>query len=112
MALAGQLNCCLHIGMHKTGTSSIQETFCQAEQGRVRVIPEWHANNGGAISTLYQDEPWRLRVHRLAKRTQHDVKRIRKRQKGELYGALTRWREDIAALYTGDKIVDPIAQSL
>ena len=67
------LCCHLHVGMPKTGTSSIQETLSQIEPTPVRYLPFKHNNHSGYFTTLFEDSPWNHRSNVLAGRNRQQV---------------------------------------
>jgi len=58
--------CIIHFGMHKTGSSSIQESLFRYAEN----LPDWHylhvgsANLSGAIATAFGDHPTRYHANR------------------------------------------------
>ena len=47
--------CYIHIGMHKTGSSSIQETFCgeKFKSGKIKYFPILGPNHGVGFKKLF-----------------------------------------------------------
>ena len=64
----------LHIGMPKTGTSSIQETlFSQEQVGEFSYAKLGVANHGGIITSFFSEDPYAWRGHRVAGRSPEEV---------------------------------------
>lgn len=51
------LNCILHVGMHKTGSSSIQESLGSLDMKGVEYLSLGNPNHSGFFSTLLADQP-------------------------------------------------------
>jgi hypothetical protein len=69
----------LHIGMPKTGTSSIQETlYTWGGLGEIRYADLGMANHGGVISSFFSENPYSWRGHRVAGRSQKEVDQFNK----------------------------------
>ncbi|WP_281662144.1 hypothetical protein [Halomonas sp. Alg239-R46] len=64
----------LHIGMPKTGTSSIQETFfAEKALNELAYADLGVANHGGLITSFFSDNPYAWRGHRVAGRKPKEV---------------------------------------
>jgi len=106
MLKQGFLSCCIHVGMHKTGTTSVQETFAHAPQGRVRAFP-WPPNHSARLATLYEDDPWRIRNHRLLNRSRAEVAQLQAGFRENLRNVLAQWRRHpgiSTVLFSGEQI--------
>lgn len=65
----------LHIGMPKTGTSSLQETlFNLGGVGELRYANLGVVNHGGVITSFFADDPHAWRGHRVAGRSPEEIK--------------------------------------
>lgn len=65
----------LHIGMPKTGSSSIQETlFNLGTLGSFNYAKLGVANHGGIITSVFSENPYEWRGHRVAARSPKEVK--------------------------------------
>jgi hypothetical protein len=67
----------LHIGMHKTGSSSIQNSFATFESSTTAYLPLWGGpNHSIAYNTLFRSNPFSYYVHVQKKRDRLQVKRL------------------------------------
>jgi hypothetical protein len=67
--------CIIHIGMHKTGSTSIQESLCGFEDGRtVYADLAAHGNHSLPIYSLFSDQPERHHLHQNAGRNQEAIR--------------------------------------
>lgn len=67
----------LHIGMPKTGTSSIQETlFSLGELGLVSYAKLGVANHGGIIASVFEEDSHAWRGHRVAGRSKKEIEQF------------------------------------
>ena len=56
---AGRLTCVLHVGMHKTGSTSIQNTLTSTPVAEVTYFP-WPGNHGEYLGVAFEERPWEL----------------------------------------------------
>lgn len=84
----------VHIGMHKTGSSSIQETFSKhifPDIEYLEVSKDFgYPNHSGFISTAFLEAPELYHTHVKNGRTGSEVQRLKKRYLGELAASLSR----------------------
>ena len=67
----------LHIGMHKTGTSSIQHALQGMEDENFKYADFHHPNHSGPFYTAFSDEPAKYHSHRNLGRTLKEVNEIK-----------------------------------
>ena len=96
----------IHVGMPKTGTSSIQKTLHTiGEAGDYKYADLGPENHGGHLTSAFSDDPFRWRAHRLAKRTSADVSQfnnqvfkrlhlIRERPENQILSGESLWHLD------------------
>lgn len=87
----------IHIGMPKTGTSSIQDTLFQHDGvGSIRYAALGTANHGGIIASVFSDDPRSWRGHRVAGRTIRDI---------EDFNQKSQFRLDVARNSGGNQLI-------
>lgn len=74
----------LNIGMHKTGSSSIQGTFADYDVGSKRYLSVGHPNLSGLLSTLFLTTPENHQTHRRNMRGPRDVAQLRDQFHGKV----------------------------
>jgi len=70
----------IHIGMHKTGSSSIQKSFDDFESDTITYIKLARPNHSATYSTVFMQKPERFIGHKRKKRSVDDVMLLRARQ--------------------------------
>lgn len=88
---SNRLEAFIHVGMHKTGTTSIQESLTEAKPGSVIYYPV-SGNHGGQLGTMFEDEPWRLRTNVLRKLKSHEANDLRQRFRKKFNNVLRKSR--------------------
>lgn len=84
----------LNIGMHKTGTSAIQQTLSKYDQDGVRYLEIGHPNHSGLYSTLFMREPWKYHAHKKNERSEAQVQEIRSKFQIRLKEVLEKFSKD------------------
>lgn len=84
----------LNIGMHKTGTSAIQQTLSNYDQDGVRYLEIGHPNHSGLYSTLFMREPWKYHAHKKNERSEAQVQAIRSKFQIRLKEVLEKFSKD------------------
>lgn len=69
--------CILHVGMHKTGSSSIQQTFSRLKMKDCLYLDLGLANHSCFIATMTLERPENYHAHRLEGRTTAEVKSLK-----------------------------------
>ncbi|SEG54998.1 hypothetical protein [Marinobacterium lutimaris] len=67
----------IHIGMHKTGSSSIQETFCSAKFKDLEYLNLGSPNHSGFFATLFWENPENYHGNIKAGRSLEDIRALR-----------------------------------
>ena len=67
----------LHIGMHKTGTSSIQQALQGIEDENFKYAEFHHPNHSGPLYTAFSDAPFNYHSHRKLGRTIQEVNELK-----------------------------------
>jgi hypothetical protein len=67
----------LNIGMHKTGTSAIQQSLGRFDRDGVRYLPLGHPNQSAIYATMFMAEPHTYGAHRKNSRSPADVAALR-----------------------------------
>lgn len=67
------LVCHVHVGMPKTGTTSIQETCSTIDLGHIRYLPFENNNHSPYIANLFENAPWKHRSNVQFARTKEEV---------------------------------------
>ncbi|MEL6617691.1 MAG: hypothetical protein AAFP16_02360 [Pseudomonadota bacterium] len=68
----------LNIGMHKTGSSSIQQSLHRYRGPTAKYLNIGHPNHSVVFSTMFRTEPHRYSAHARNNRTEEDVAALRK----------------------------------
>ena len=66
----------VHIGMHKTGSTSIQQSFASLDDGVVRYMRLGNSNHSAIHSTIFLSAPEKYHGHKRNGRTAEDVRKI------------------------------------
>src|SRR5688572_5656150 len=67
--------CIIHVGMRKTGTTSIQQSLYRYADGDfVYADINGHPNHGGALYSVFARDPSRLGYHRRSRRSASDIR--------------------------------------
>lgn len=86
--------CILHVGMPKTGTSSIQESlYFGLEDPRFRLVNLGHPNGSLFIEPIFRDRPEGFWLHRTKGLSPERLRRMRTRLEARLRGALRKVRD-------------------
>lgn len=79
----------LHVGTHKTGTTSIQETlYYGLSDPRFQYVGFGQVNGSRGMATVFGDAPSRFRLHALMGLGTSEVERLRTRLERRLAGSL------------------------
>ena len=78
------LTCHVHIGMPKTGTTSIQSTLSKADLGALRFLPFENANHSPYFANLFENAPWKHRSNTQDNLSKDDVIRRKKSMRKRL----------------------------
>ena len=96
----------VHIGMHKTGSSSIQETFSKKEFSELEYLKvskgSGYPNLSGFVSTAFLNAPERYHTHVKNGRTRTEVKLLQERYLKELSEVLRGCRSKRALISAED----------
>ena len=68
----------IHIGMHKTGSTSIQKSFRELNLDNIAYMPLGNDNHSAIFSTVFLSEPQFYPAHKRNKRTKDEVEDLRK----------------------------------
>lgn len=68
-----RLTCHIHAGMHKTGTTAIQQSLSRGLPSDICYLPDGHPNFSGWFATLFEDEPWKHINNWLSHQTRSEV---------------------------------------
>lgn len=88
----------LNIGMHKTGTSAIQQSLKRFNNKTVRYLPGIGANHSALYSTLFLENPSTYGAHKKNSRTPEDVKSLRDNFESKFLGAIKKCRQQGASV--------------
>lgn len=82
--------CILHFGMHKTGSSSIQESLFRhaSSLSNFHYLHAGNANSSGAIATAFSENPMEYHAHRKRGTTEDEIKNQEKKIKTQLTAQL------------------------
>jgi len=78
----------LHIGMHKTGSSSIQDSLNGYDDGNVRYAHFDTPNHSLTISTIFSKNPRRMVEHENSGRGEQEVNALKEKYTAQLDGEL------------------------
>ncbi len=97
----------LHVGMHKTGTTSIQRAFDGYDDGRIayadlKIRRNRTPNHGVALETIFRDEIEKIPFHRMHGRSPRTILRFRERFAKRLDTQLALDRETL--IFSGEAI--------
>jgi hypothetical protein len=67
----------IHIGMHKTGSTSIQHSFSRFKQEGIRYLQLGNSNHSAVHATLFLQEPEKYPAHKRNGRSLQDVRELR-----------------------------------
>ncbi len=97
----------LHVGMHKTGTTSIQSTLKNYDDGRIRYAQLSDLNHSVPIYSLFTENPEKYHFHIRRGRSEKEVERLNAESADQLLEELSLNRdilvisgEDISTLST------------
>lgn len=68
----------IHIGMHKTGSTSIQKSLRELNLDNIAYMPLGNDNHSAIFSTVFLSEPQFYPAHKRNKRTKDEVEDLRK----------------------------------
>ena len=88
------LGCHVHVGMSKTGTTSIQETLSTVVGQSARYLPAKGTNHGMIFSNLFEARPWRHVRHLHMGHTKQDVLAMRSRQRKHIIAGMNAATKD------------------
>lgn len=92
----------LHIGMHKTGTTSIQTALAEYDDGVTRMARFGHINHSIPVTTLFSSEKYDYHVHKSYGRSNHQIDALRQQWQAELDTELAMPRKRL--IICGEKI--------
>lgn len=95
----------LHVGMHKTGTTSIQKSLQDLSAARARYVQLGGSNHSAPVVTAFHDDPAEMGLHRRAGREAEDVAGFRQRVRQRLEAELSRTAEFDKFVLSGEGIV-------
>lgn len=108
--------CVLHIGMHKTGTSSVQDTLHGYDDGHSLYCKFDRPNHSVPMITLFKKKPEEFRVHRQMGRSARQVETLRKRFEQQLKASITKTSgqlvisaEGLGQQLTAEEVADVVA---
>src|SRR5687767_5422200 len=102
---AGGSTAILHVGMHKTGTTSIQRSLQDLSSERARYVQLGGSNHTAPIVTAFHDDPAELRFHRRSGREPEAVGNSREKIRERLDAELSRTAEFDKFVLSGEGIV-------
>jgi len=73
------LDCVLHIGMHKTGTTAIQGCLSGYDDGTTRYADLGPSNHSVPLATIFADNPELVPSHRMSGRSQSEVCKLQEK---------------------------------
>jgi len=85
----------LHVGMHKTGTPSIQSTLKNYDDGRIRYAQLSDLNHSVPIFSLFTENPVKYHIHVKRGRSEEEVNKINKESADNLLEELALNRETL-----------------
>ena len=95
----------LHVGMHKTGTTSIQRTLQDLASGRARYVQLGGSNHSAPIVTAFHEDPSTMGLHRRAGREAGTVAELRQKMRERLDSELSRTAQFDKFVISGEGIV-------
>jgi hypothetical protein len=109
------LLCHVHVGMPKTGTTSIQNTLSTVQDQPTRYLPLKGANHSLIFANLFEAKPWLHPRHVYMGHTQEHVLGIRKRLEKTLRKLLEEAEQDQfvrAVVFSGERLGNAKAADL
>ena len=97
----------LHIGMHKTGTTSIQSSLNRFDNGSVRYAQLSDVNHSIPIYTLFAQEKYKYHIHRNRSRSRADVDVIAQDTRDSLNTELALGRDRLIISGEDIALIDP-----
>jgi hypothetical protein len=88
------LTCHVHVGMAKTGTTSVQQNLSAVHGQNVQYLPAKSTNHGMLFANLFEARPWRHRRHLYMQRTRQDVSILGSRQRNHLTVGMNKAADD------------------
>jgi len=95
----------LHVGMHKTGTTSIQRSLQDLSQSRARYVQLGTSNHSVPIVTAFSVDPTQMGMHKRAGREAGDIAALKEKTLQGLQSELSRGREFDKFVISGEGIV-------
>lgn len=83
----------VHVGMHKTGSSSIQDTFSKISMEEIQYLSLGSYNHSGFLATLLSDNPENYHSHARNARTTIQVQALKESYTQQLHDALKKTKK-------------------